>query len=194
MTAAVLDLPTIAQALGVFELSGLLPRSEARLRPWRAVPIRLLTFDRSEQVFRLTFDDGTLASVGVTDLEDVNGSEVVFWEIDEVRAGVEIALADGTVTSFSGDFALYLRYPEYRKQADSARSDVAGRRLAKRIAARVRALREERGWSQAELARRCDLAPPNLHRLEAAAHVPSTSTLVRVAGGLGVPLEQLLAP
>jgi len=194
MTAIALDLPAIARALGVFEQSGLLPRSEARPRQGRVSPIRLLTFDRAERVFHLTFDDGTLASVGVDELEGVDRSEIVFWEIDEVRAGVEIALADGTVTSFSGDFALYLRYPEYRRQVDTARSAAAGHRLAERIAARVRALREERGWSQAELARRCELAPPNLHRLESAAHVPSTATLVRVAAGLGVPLEQLLAP
>ena len=69
----------------------------------------------------------------------------------------------------------------------------SGRQLATAIATKVRAIREEQEMSVAELSRRCGIAAPNLHRLEAASHVPSTTTLVKVAAGLEVPLERLLA-
>jgi ribosome-binding protein aMBF1 (putative translation factor) len=64
--------------------------------------------------------------------------------------------------------------------------------LAERVATRVRAEREKRGWSVAELARRAEIAAPNVHRIEAAKHAPRASTLLRIAKALGVSISRLV--
>ncbi len=185
----------ISEARDVFRRTGLVEASNRTATPERrkVPPIRLASFDRALQVFTLVFFDGITASLCVDELEGVEGKKAIYWELDAVRTGVEIALEDGTVTSFSGDFALYLRDPEYRQWADKQSEKNSGRKLALRIARRVRAIREELGVSVAELSRCCGIAAPNLHRLEAASHVPTTATLVKVAEGLDVPVERLLA-
>jgi DNA-binding Xre family transcriptional regulator len=194
MTGPCLDLDVIATGRQVFRRTGLLVEQPASRSPrtHRVPPIRLLSFDRIHRVFMLVYDDHSRATVSVSELEGVGDREVLYWDLDEVRTGVEIVLDDGTVTSFSGDFARYLRDPEYRRWVDEQRDEGSSRRLATGIARRVRAIREERGMSLAELSRRCGIAAPNLHRLEAASHVPSTATLGRVAAGLDVPLDRLL--
>ena len=63
--------------------------------------------------------------------------------------------------------------------------------LAARIAQRVRALREERGWTPAELARRSGVTKTTLSRVEAALREPSAGTLESLAGGLGVRVDAL---
>jgi hypothetical protein len=196
MSETCFDLDVIASGREVFRITGLLEEDPAPRSPRRIMvpPIRLLSFDRTQRAFTLVYDDGSRATVSVSELEGVGDREILYWDLDEVRAGVEIVMDDGTVTSFSGDFVRYLRDPEYRRWVDAQRDEGSARRLAVVIAGRVRALREERGMSLAELSRRCGIAAPNLHRLEAGAHVPSTATLIRVAAGLDVPLERLLTP
>ncbi|MFO0608859.1 MAG: helix-turn-helix transcriptional regulator [Polyangiales bacterium] len=67
--------------------------------------------------------------------------------------------------------------------------------LLDRIAASVRRLREERGWTQKEAARRClDLAMPVYASIERAENNATAVTLARLAIGFGVDIQQLLAP
>lgn len=60
------------------------------------------------------------------------------------------------------------------------------------IAARVRQIRRERGFTQAEIAARADLAPGTLSRLESGREPPTVSSLVRLADALGVSLGDLV--
>lgn len=61
------------------------------------------------------------------------------------------------------------------------------------LGSRLRSLREERGWSQRELARRVDgLHQPDLSAYETGRVAPGLGTLVRVAGALGLSLAELL--
>lgn len=53
------------------------------------------------------------------------------------------------------------------------------------LAAGLRALRERRGWSQAELGERIGMLVPNVSRLEAGGSLPSTTTLAALAGVYG---------
>ena len=58
-----------------------------------------------------------------------------------------------------------------------------------RIGEEVRRLREERGWSQRELAERMGATQSVIARLEAGGVVPTIATLDRVAAALGVELD-----
>lgn len=61
-----------------------------------------------------------------------------------------------------------------------------------RLAARVRRLRVERGWSQRELADRMGAGLRTVEYIEAAAHRAFDATYGRLALALGVPLSEIL--
>jgi len=62
------------------------------------------------------------------------------------------------------------------------------------IGRRLRALREAKGWSQDDLARRAKLTKPYVSMLETGVRKqPSLPTLRRLAKALGVPITEVLA-
>jgi transcriptional regulator with XRE-family HTH domain len=63
---------------------------------------------------------------------------------------------------------------------------------ARRFGARLTALRDARGWSQASLATKAGMARGYVNRLEAGRQDPSLSTLVALARALSVPLAELV--
>jgi len=157
----------------------------------RVPDILACLFDRSQDAFRVLYVDHSALTLGRRELSDVGDRAVAAWVVDTFHRGVEVVLEDGSISSFSAEFPRYLRDQDYRRKVDGRRGRGGGD-LGARVARRVRSLREERGWSVAELARRCGMAAPNVHRLESGRHVPTTRTLVRVAEGLEVALERLL--
>jgi transcriptional regulator with XRE-family HTH domain len=72
------------------------------------------------------------------------------------------------------------------------RSDMSD--LHDRIAARVRALRQERGLSLEAMAARCDVSRSMLSLIERGESNPTAVVLERIATGLGVPLASLFDP
>jgi transcriptional regulator with XRE-family HTH domain len=64
--------------------------------------------------------------------------------------------------------------------------------LTLRVARRLRARREARGWSQARLAQAAGISRGYLIRLEAAAQDPTLSVLAELAKALKVPLVELV--
>ena len=62
-----------------------------------------------------------------------------------------------------------------------------------RFAANVRQLRTAAGLSQEDLAGRTGLHPTEISRLERGVRNPRLATIVRLARGLGVGAEQLVA-
>jgi hypothetical protein len=147
-------------------------------------------YDPCNDAFHIVFEDLVSADVPRNALHDVANRAVAAWALDELRRGVQTVLNDGEITSFSAEFARTFGDPEYREWAASGRSSDA--ELARRLADRVRTLRLQRGWTVAELARRARMAAPNIHRVEAAVHVPSTQTMLRLAQALDVPLARLV--
>lgn len=185
-----LDLNLIERSRAAF--SGLVAVGKPQAAGIPKVPdILACTFDRSQDAFRVLYVDHSALTLGRGELSGVGGRAVAAWVVDELRRGVEVVLEDGSVSSFSSEFPRYLRDEDYRRKVDRRRGRSCGD-LGARVAQRVRSLREKRGWSVAELARRCGMAAPNVHRLESGKHIPTTRTLVRVAQGLEVALERLL--
>src|ERR1700761_9131156 len=62
------------------------------------------------------------------------------------------------------------------------------------IRARLRGLREARGWSLDALAARCHLSPSTLSRIETGHRRISVDQLVTLARALGTSLDQLVEP
>ena len=67
-------------------------------------------------------------------------------------------------------------------------------RLAFDLGVQVRALREQRGWSQQELARRAGTSQPAIARLEAGGVDPRLATLQRLGRVLDADLVVCLQP
>lgn len=65
--------------------------------------------------------------------------------------------------------------------------------ITERVAARIVALRTERGMSQEALAQKAQINRVTLARLERAMHQPTLDTLDRLARALGVALPDLVA-
>jgi transcriptional regulator with XRE-family HTH domain len=65
-------------------------------------------------------------------------------------------------------------------------------RMVKTIAQRLKALRKERGWNQAQLAKRAGVSFGYLARLETCRHDPQVGTLVKLAKALKVPVAELV--
>lgn len=61
------------------------------------------------------------------------------------------------------------------------------------VGARIRLLREQRGWSAATLAAKASVDPATLSRIERGLADPRQTTLEGIAKALGVPLSSLLA-
>jgi transcriptional regulator with XRE-family HTH domain len=67
-------------------------------------------------------------------------------------------------------------------------------RRAYELGARVRALREQRGWSQAELAKRVGISTADMARFEGGGAIPTLPILDRVADALDMRLSIALTP
>jgi len=64
--------------------------------------------------------------------------------------------------------------------------------LGQRIGERIRRERRERLWTQQDLADRTGIRRPNIARLERGAGLPNLSTLLKVAVGLELSLNDLI--
>jgi|GEM_PF-682906 ribosome-binding protein aMBF1 (putative translation factor) len=76
----------------------------------------------------------------------------------------------------------------------SAEAAYVAARLAVELGAEVRRLREERGWSQAQLAAAASTSTSSVSRVELGAGTPSLPILTRVASALGTELVVALTP
>jgi transcriptional regulator with XRE-family HTH domain len=63
---------------------------------------------------------------------------------------------------------------------------------SKRFPVRLKAQREERGWSQAKLAEKVGVSREYIARLEIGRHDPPLSTIEKLAKALGVKVGRLL--
>jgi transcriptional regulator with XRE-family HTH domain len=71
---------------------------------------------------------------------------------------------------------------------------VSMRTPAKPLGPRIKALREARGWTQADLAARCLLSTVYVQKVELGERVPTVPTLTRIARALGASVVLDLRP
>jgi ribosome-binding protein aMBF1 (putative translation factor) len=83
---------------------------------------------------------------------------------------------------------------ERRMAEPGALEAYAAAKLAFELGAAVRALREQRGWSQAELARAAGMTQPAVARFEAGGTVPTLPVLERLANALDADLAVQITP
>lgn len=77
---------------------------------------------------------------------------------------------------------------------DRAHPAYEAARIAFELGAEVRALREKRGWSQTELAKRAGMTQSAMARFEAGGTVPTLPVLERIAVALEMRLSVELVP
>lgn len=70
----------------------------------------------------------------------------------------------------------------------------AAAKLAFELGAAVRQLREQRGWSQTQLARACGMSQPSIARFEAGGTIPTIIVLERLARALDADLAVRITP
>jgi ribosome-binding protein aMBF1 (putative translation factor) len=82
------------------------------------------------------------------------------------------------------------RDPHHRTEIEEGRRIVAREYYANRRGLAV--LRLRRGWSQQTLAKAAGMKQPHIARLEGGRHDPSLNTMRRLAGALGISIEELV--
>ncbi len=70
----------------------------------------------------------------------------------------------------------------------------AAAKLAFELGEQVRAMREERGWSQRKLAKLTDMTQPSIARFEAGGTTPTLPILQRIANAFDTTLSVKLTP
>ncbi|MBF6214613.1 helix-turn-helix transcriptional regulator [Nocardia puris] len=81
-----------------------------------------------------------------------------------------------------------------RMREPGAEEEYAAARLAHQLGLKIRRMREERGWSQAELAGAAGMTQPAVARFEAGGTVPSLPVLGRLARALDAELVVEVRP
>jgi HTH-type transcriptional regulator / antitoxin HipB len=87
-------------------------------------------------------------------------------------------------------------WTELRRQlgVDRAHPAYDAARISFQLGAEVRALREQRGWSQTDLANRAGMTQSAMARFEAGGTVPTLPVLERIATALDMRLSVELIP
>jgi transcriptional regulator with XRE-family HTH domain len=81
-----------------------------------------------------------------------------------------------------------------KTKPNNSRPEYEHARRAYELGARVRALRDQRGWSQAELAKRVGMTTSDMARFEGGGAIPTLPVLERVADALDMRLSIALTP
>lgn len=59
------------------------------------------------------------------------------------------------------------------------------------LGANIKLLREKKGWTQAELAKECEVSRPRIAEIESGKFNPSVETVENIANKLGVRISRL---
>ncbi|HEY6073898.1 MAG TPA: helix-turn-helix transcriptional regulator [Anaerolineales bacterium] len=156
--------------------------------------VRDCLYDTDRQEFMVIFRDGKMYRIRRDWLPEDDGTEIRRIQVESDGSAFVVEQTSGRRFEIPWDFVLYHADPKYRfyKRRRSQRD--TERDVALRLATRVREVRQQKGLTSYELARRSGIARPNISRIERGKHVASVDTLERLARALGVSPAQLLYP
>ena len=155
--------------------------------------LRDCVYDAGRQEFLVTFRDGRMYRLPRDLLPEDDGSEVLSVQVD--RDGSAFVVRQGSGKSFEvpWDFVLHHLepgYPYFKGRSSQRRLE---KDVAVRIGRRLRELRQEKGLTAYDVARRSGIHRPNISRMESGKHVPTVDTLDRLARALGVSIAILVS-
>ena len=147
-------------------------------------------FIAADSVLYVRFEDGLERAVHWADLPFASRLGVIPVAVSTGSGGELVTVSDesGRAVDVSAESLRAVLDEEYRARLLSA--DQVERRAT---GARIRVAREGLGLSQLELSRRSGIAQESLSRIETGRRDPRLGTLQRLARGMGLSLEQLLA-
>lgn len=143
-----------------------------------------------EDRFIVTFGSGKEYAFPRSSLEVDDGSDLVSINVDRRRFFFRVTQVSGNRYEVPWDRVLHEADPSYPYFHERA-----GRiRKTREVGKTIRKLREQRGVSQAQLARAAGMLRANISRIEAARHRPTLESLERIAKALKVSLADLIVP
>lgn len=154
--------------------------------------LRDCCYDAERREFEAIFRDGRMYHVRRDWLPQDDGSEILRVDVESDGSAFRVEQASGYRFEVPWDFVLYHSEPRYRYYKGRRVQRVSERSMATHIAHRVRELRQKRGLTTYELAKRSGILRPNISRVESGKHVPNVDTLDRLARALRVSLADLL--
>lgn len=155
--------------------------------------LRDCVYDAERQEFLVIFRDGRMYRLRRDLLPEDDGSEVLSVQVDRDGSAFVVRQASGKSFEVPWDFVLHHVEPGYPYFKDRTSQRRLEKDIAVRIGGRLRELRQEKGLTAYELARRSGILRPNVSRIESGKHVPTVDTLDRLARGLGVPIAALVS-
>src|SRR5574337_289928 len=159
----------------------------------RLETLRDCVYDAAREQFLITFRDGRMYRLPRTLLPEDDGTEILSALVERGGSAFVVQQRSGNSFEVPWDFVLHHLAPGYPYFKGRRSQRKLENEIAIRIGRRLRALREEKGVSAEELARRSGMHRPNVTRVESGRHVPSGDTLIRLAHALEVSLEALVS-
>lgn len=156
--------------------------------------VRDCLYDTDRHEFMVIFRDGKMYRIRRDWLPEDDGTEIRRIRVERDGSAFVVEQTSGRRFEVPWDFVLYHADPKYRYYKGRTSQRDAERDVALHIGRRVREVREQKGLTSYELARRAGIARPNISRIERGKHVTSVEILGRLGRALGVSPGHLLYP
>lgn len=156
--------------------------------------LRDCLYDAERREFVVIFQDGRMYRVRRDWFTEDDGTKILRVRVGPDGAAFIVEQASGNRLEVPWDLVLYHSDPTYQYYKGKKVQQELERDAASRIGKRIREVREAKGLTAHELARRSGVLRPNVSRLEGGKHVPTIDTLERIAQALHVSLVDLLPP
>lgn len=148
--------------------------------------LRDCVYDAEREEFLVTFRDGRMYRLPRGVLPEDDGTEILSVQVERDGSAFVVRQRSGKSFEVPWDFVLHHLEPGYAYFKGGSSQRLLEKDMAVRIGRRLRGLREEKGFTADELARRSGMHRPNVTRAESGKHVPSVDTLVPLARALEV--------
>jgi len=148
--------------------------------------LRDCVYDAEREEFLVTFRDGRMYRFPRGLLPEDDRTEILSVQVGHDGSAFVVRQRSGKSFEVPWDFVLHHLEPGYPYFKGGSSQRLLEKNMAVRISRKLRELRQEKGFTAHEVARRSGIQRPNITRIESGKHVPTVDTLFRLAGALGV--------